>query len=192
MKLNPVHRAIAMRHRHDDAVRRLGVDDELRRQRLRLDHERVVPRGAHRQIAVREQPLAAMHNLGDLAVYRHAAADDARAERLADRLVAEADAEERDVAVAAYEVDAAAGAGGRSGSGRDDDRARSALDQRRGVERIVADDRQRDAGKAFDLLDQVVGEGVVVVDYDNGVVSGRAKDASRPCSSTRSPEEGTW
>ena len=121
-----------------------------------------------------------MHHLGHFAVHRNAAADDARAERLADRLVAEADAEKRDAVVRAYQFDAASRASWRSRSGRDDDRARSALDQRHRIERVVANDGQRDAGEAFDLLDQVVGEGVVVVDYDNRPVSGGAKDASRP------------
>jgi hypothetical protein len=99
-----------------------------------------------------------MHDLGHLAVYRHSAADDPRAEGLADRLMPEAYAEEGDVIVGAYQLDAASRAGWRPWSRRDDDRARSTVDQRRRIECVIADDRQRDAGEAFDLLDQVVGE----------------------------------
>ena len=129
-----------------------------------------------------------MHNLGHLPVHRQRAAHDARAKRFADRLMAEADAEEWNVCVRANEIDDAAGARRNAGTGRDYDRARTLGEQRVDVECVIAHDAQRGAGDALDLLDQVVGEGVVVVDDGDGRVNGGAKDASRPrVSPTRSP-----
>ena len=104
---------------------------------------------------------------------RHRAANDAPAKRFADRLMAEADAEKWDFLVGADEIDDAAGAGGRAGAGRDDDRFRVFRDQCGRIECVVADDANRSAGEALDLLDQVVSEGVVVIDDDEA----RAKEA---------------
>ena len=104
---------------------------------------------------------------------RHRAANDAGAERFADRLMPEADAEERDGFVFADQIDDASGARGSSGAGRDDDGLRLLRDQRGRIEGVVADDAHRAAGEPLDLLDQVVGEGVVVIDDDDG----QAKDA---------------
>src|SRR6188508_3863039 len=129
-----------------------------------------------------------MHDVGDLAVHGDRSADDVRAEGLADGLMPEADAEERDGAVGANEVDDAAGARRSARSGRDDDGARPVGDQRVGIEGVVAHDTQALARDALDLLDQVVGEGVVVIDYGDG-----AKDTSRLEASTRLPRVGrSW
>ena len=83
----------------------------------------------------------------------HRAANDAAAERLADRLMAEADAEEWDFFVGADEIDDAAGAGRGSRTGRDDDRLRLLGDQRGRIERVVANDANNVAGEPLDLLD---------------------------------------
>src|SRR5260370_41961327 len=114
-----------------------------------------------------------MSPLGHFAMNGHRAANDAAAERLADRLMAEADAEAWDFFVRADEIDDAAGAGRGSRTGRDDDRLRLLGDQRGRSERVVANDANSVAGEPLDLLDQVVGEGVVVIDDDDG----RAKEA---------------
>jgi hypothetical protein len=88
------------------------------------------------------------------------------------------DAEERDRFVRANQVHNPSGARRRPRSRRDDDRPRSLGNQRAGIERIVAQDAYRAAGEPLDLLDQVVGEGVVVVDDDDRITgSRRAKDA---------------
>jgi hypothetical protein len=98
-----------------------------------------------------------MNDVSHFAVYRNAPANDARAERFADRLMSETDAEERHVLFGLHQsldqIDAAAGARRRARAGRDHDRARIALDQRLRLERVVANDGQRDAGEALDLLD---------------------------------------
>jgi hypothetical protein len=107
-------------------------------------------------------------------VHRQLAPHDPRPERLGDGLMAEADAEQGDVAVRADQVDAAPGARRGAGSGRDDDGPRPRGEQLLRLERVVPDDVQPFARKALELLDQVVGEGVVVIDDGDG-----AKDTSR-------------
>ena len=68
----------------------------------------------------------------DLAVHRRRRADDLAAERLADRLVAEADAEDRDLARSGGDqVEADAGLVRRAGAGRQHDRLRLASPSRR-------------------------------------------------------------
>jgi hypothetical protein len=84
---------------------------------------------------------------------RHRSANDPAAERLADRLMAEADAEEWDFFVGADEIDDASGARRCSRAGRDDDRLRLFRKQFLRIERVIADDAHRAAGKPLDLLD---------------------------------------
>ena len=137
---------------HDHAVVRFSVDAKTIGQRCALDDQRVIARRLHRRRASREQPLAAVPHLGHFAVHRLRAARHARAERLAERLVAEAHAEERDVVVEADQIEDAPGARRRAGAGRDDDRVGLACEQRRRLEAVVADDIEPRAGKALDLL----------------------------------------
>ena len=99
-----------------------------------------------------------------LAVDGNASANDAGAERFADGLVPETDAEERDRFVGADQFEDAARARRRAGTGRNDDRLRLLIEERVDVEAIVAHDLQFERGDPLDLLDQVVGERVVVID----------------------------
>jgi hypothetical protein len=132
-----------------------------------------------------------VHHAGDLAVDRQLAAEDARAEGFADGLVTETDAEEGNRFVRANQVDDAAGAGRRAGTGGDDDGPRLRGDQCSRIEGVVANDVQRLAGETLELLNQIPGEGIVIVDDGDApeeVGAMRAKDASRPTAATRSPE----
>jgi hypothetical protein len=151
----------------------------------------VVASGLHRIGAAGEEALAVVMDRRDLAVDRLLAADDFRTESLADGLMAEADAEERDGGVEADEIENAAGAGGGAGAGRNDDGSGALGEERGGLEGVVADDAQRLAGQPLDLLDEIPGEGIVVV--DDGDRSGaqeriRAKETRRQCGrSSRAP-----
>ena len=108
-----------------------------------------------------------MSDIAHFSVDGKLAANDPRAERLADRLVSETDSEERDRLVGADEIEDASGTRRRPRSRRNDDCPRLRCDQSAGLEGVVANDVERGAGEALDLLDQVVGEGVVVIDYDD-------------------------
>src|SRR5438067_6079569 len=112
-----------------------------------------------------------MPHLGDLPMHRQARSHDAPAERLADSLMTETDAEKWNAFVEADQIDNAPGSRRRSRSRRDDDRSRLFRQQCGGIKRVVPNHTDIDAGKPLDLLNQVVGEGVVVIDDDD-----RAKD----------------
>ena len=99
-------------------------------------------------------------------MHRQTPAHDAPSECLADGLMAQADAEKWNALIEADQIDDAARPRRRSRPRRDHDRSRLFLEQRRRIERVVPNDTDIDAGKPLDLLNQVVGEGVVVIDDD--------------------------
>ena len=90
--------------------------------------------------------------------------DDAAAERLADRLVPEADAEQRHPARRlAHQLEADAGAVGVAGTRRQDDPLRRHGDRLGRGERVVAaHDEARP--EAADEVEKIVGKAVVVID----------------------------
>src|SRR5262249_49105010 len=108
MELDSEKRPRAMADGHDHAVLGLGIDAKKNRRRRAIDNQRVIARRLHRRRASFEQSLAAMPHRRDLAVHRRGAAHDARAERLAERLMTEADAEQRNVIVETDEIEDAA------------------------------------------------------------------------------------
>src|SRR5687767_7917670 len=110
MELDPEHRPPAVRDGHDRSILALGIDQQIVRQRFPRDDEGVVARGAHRDRASREQPLAGMPDLADLPMYGHSPAYHPRPERLGNGLMSKADAEKGDFVAGADQIDAAAGA----------------------------------------------------------------------------------
>ena len=104
----------------------------------------------------------------DLAVDGDGRAHHLAAEHLADRLMAEADAEDRDFrAGLADEVEADAGLARRARAGREDDRVGRAIDDVGHARRIVAHDLDLGAERT-EIVHQVPGEAVVIVDQDDG------------------------
>src|ERR1700690_3731623 len=96
MELHAVHRQARMRETYHQAVAGFGIDGELARHAGALDHERMIARGVERPVDAAEHAGAGVLDLEHLAVRRRRAHDFA-AERLSDRLMTEADAEDRDV-----------------------------------------------------------------------------------------------
>ena len=93
-------------------------------------------------------------------------ADDASAEGLADALVAQADAEDRDLAGEAFDGGQRdARFVGRAGAGREYDAFRGEFGDPVGVDLVIAVDPHLFTQLA-EVLHQVVGEGVVVVDHE--------------------------
>ena len=87
-------------------------------QRVGLDHEAVVARGLERIVEAGEERAAVVVDHVGLAVHEILGADDLAAERLAHRLMAEADAQQRQLAfepLAAFdEMPASVGVQGRA------------------------------------------------------------------------------
>ena len=108
----------------------------------------------------------------DLAVHRGGRADDVAAECLADRLMAEADAEDRDSPRGGGdEVQADAGLVRSAGTGGEHDRFRLAREGVAYGELVVAHDLAPGANVAQEV-DEVEGEAIVVVDQqDHGDAS---------------------
>src|SRR3954469_24903826 len=84
-----------MAQAHDDAVLRLCRNLETRRQRVSLDDQRVVSARVEIVAKPREDRLSIVTDFRRFAVHQLRRANDAPAKRLAHRLVAQADAEQR-------------------------------------------------------------------------------------------------
>src|SRR6185503_5809595 len=95
MELHRFKRQRRVAQTHDDAVVRPGRHDELGRQRLLVDHERVIAGRDGPLWHSEEQTLAVVRDEAGLSVARLGSADDAGAERDRGALEAEADAERR-------------------------------------------------------------------------------------------------
>ena len=98
------------------------------------------------------------------------ACDDCRAERLADRLVPEAHAEERDAGIRrrADDRDRRAGGRGRARAGRDEHAAIRRHDGCRGIRRDrVGLDEIGVGAELVEIADEGVDEAVVVVDHED-------------------------
>ena len=129
-----------------------------------LDRERMVARGRQRRRKVGENAAAVVDDRRHLAVHHALRANDLPAERLADRLVAEAYAQDRNPSGEALDQrHRNPGLAGRARPGRDDDLFRLPRRDLLESERVVAMDVNVRAQLA-EILDEVVGEAVVVVD----------------------------
>ncbi len=167
MKLHAPHRVLAVPH----GVNLRGVvhgrrgDLERVGEGLALDDERMVPHHLQRTRHALEQPGAVVAHARGLAVHHPARrADHAPAIRLADRLMSEAYAEDRDVgAVSPDRGDADPRLCRRARSGRQHYRVRREFGDALHRDRIVADD-VRPLPQFAEVLDEVVREGIVVVD----------------------------
>jgi hypothetical protein len=155
--------AVADRH-HDIRAGRRAL--ELGGQ-LRVGDQRVIAPAAQRVRQASEDSGAVVVDLGLLAVDR-LAADRAAAERLDHRLMAEADAECGDPGLreGPRRLDRDPGVRGSTRAGRDHQSSVTALDQLGDRRLVVADDLDLGAELA-QVLDEVVGERVVVVDHEH-------------------------
>src|SRR3990172_10541557 len=97
MELHPVDPAAFMLEPHDQAVLGLGGDGETGGQAMPLHDQRMIARRLERVGDVVEYPLAAMVNARQLAVHQDGRADHLAAIGLADRLMAKANPEDRQV-----------------------------------------------------------------------------------------------
>src|SRR5947209_20603797 len=123
MKLHAMYRQGLVRSAHHQPVAGLRGDGEFIRKGGAIDHQRMIARGFEGSVDAAEDALALMRDLGELAVHRYRCAHDLAAERLADGLQAEADAEHRDFFCCLFdELEANARLVRRAGTGREHDR----------------------------------------------------------------------
>ena len=113
-----MRRELAVANAHDLAVLRPGRHFQSGRQRFALDGERVVARGGEGAGQAAEDARVGVMHRGSLAMHELAGMHDPAAEGGADRLVAEADAEQRQLAGEGLDRrHRDAGLGRRAGSG---------------------------------------------------------------------------
>ena len=133
-----------------------------------LDHQRMIARRLERRVDAAENSAALVADFRQLAVHRRRRAHHLAAERLADRLMAEADAEDRNVsarpcAIRSRQMPASLGV---QGPGESTMASGSAAMNRGGRDLVVAmhDDVRP---QLAEIMHQVEGEAVVVVDQHN-------------------------
>src|SRR4051812_18577725 len=95
MELNTVDRKPAVRQSHHQVVVGLGGNREIIRKIVAIDHKGMIARRAERPVDAAKYAGAFVLHLGELAVHWHRRAHHVGPERLADRLMAETDPEDR-------------------------------------------------------------------------------------------------
>jgi len=150
---------------HDLAVLGPGGDLEAVRQRVALDGERVVTRAGEWIRQAGKDAAIAVCYLRDLAVHQALGVHDAPAKSFADRLMAEADAEQRNLArERADRRRRNPGLRRRSRPGRDDEIVGRKLGDLGKRNRVVAK-HLHVLTEFAEILHEVVSEGIVVVDH---------------------------
>ena len=164
VELHAVDRALDMAKAHDFAVAGMGGGAQARWQGFRLDGERVIARRREGAGQAGEQAGGVMVNRAGLAVHDLLGRDDITAKGLADRLVTEADAEQGQVGgELADDVETDAGTVRITRAGRENNARRL---QRQGLgctHGVIADDARR-RPQFLEIMHQVEGETVVIVD----------------------------
>ena len=169
MELHPFHGELAVAQPHDDAVVCPGAGLEACGKIPH--HQRVVAGGREGIRDAAEDGESVVVDVGGLAVDGELAPRHHGAEGLADRLMAKAHPQDGDHACeAAHQADADAGLVGGTRSGRHHDVRGFALQDLLHRDRVVAVDGDVAGGYLPQVLHQVVGEGIVVVeDQDVGL-----------------------
>src|SRR6202158_3288859 len=164
MELHAVHRMLLVRHRHHEPVVGLGGDFELGGHAIALDDERVITRRLERRVDAAQHPFTLVLDGRELAVHGNGGAHPVAAIGAADRLVAEADAENRHaVAEPLDEFERNTGFFRGAGTGRNYDRVGARLGQRIDGDLVVP--MHFDLGPEHaDGMHEVPGEAVIVID----------------------------
>ncbi len=167
MELHPVHGPAPVLEPHDLAVVGPGGDLQLFRQILPAHRQRMVAGRGEGAGDVLEQALAGVVNLAGLAVHQRLGADHFPAIGLADRLVAEADPQDRQLRRrGAQQRQADPRLIGRAGPGRQDHPLRPHRQRVLHRDLVVAPD-SRLRPQLVHIVDEVVGEAVVVIDHQD-------------------------
>src|SRR5208337_3183532 len=171
MELHAVYGAVAVRHRHDQPVVGFGGHLELVRRGRALDDERMIARRLERPVEPAKDSSGVVLDARDLAMHGDWRPHHLAAEGLPDRLMAEADAEERRrLARRPHEVEADARLVRRAGTGRENDRVRLRGQSLLHADLIVPPHRDVCAELA-EIVDEVEREAVIVVDQGDALHS---------------------
>src|ERR1700730_4904678 len=163
MELHAVHRVLLMRHRHHEAVVGLGGDFELGGHAIALDDERMIARRLEWRVDAAEHTFALVLDGGELAVHGNRGAHHVAAISGTDRLMPEADAENRHaVAEPLDEFERNTGLVRGAGTGGNHDRVGARLGKRINGDLFVA--------MHFDLgpehangMHEIPGEAVIII-----------------------------
>ena len=171
------------------AVLELGPGSHFQavRQRLALDHQRVVAGHGQRLVEAGEHALVLVENRTGLAVHHLTGAHHVAAEGLTNALVTQAHAEDRQLAGKVQDgLDGHTRLGRRAGAGRNHDALRLERFDLSDGQLIVAD--HMDIGTQLaQVLHHVVGKGVVVIDHQQHVGVSLTAQTVR-----RGSPRGTW
>lgn len=171
MELHAPDREVAVPQAHHEAVVGPRSDFEASREGLALDDERVVAGRVERIGQSLEEVGVVVEDRRGLAMHQVRGAEDAAAVDVPDGLVAKADAEQRLLAgEGADHVAGHAGFGGRTRTRRDHHAVRIQRERFLDRDLVVAEDLLLHAELA-EVLHQVVGEGVVVIDDQEHVLT---------------------
>src|SRR5579885_201976 len=165
MELHALDAKRAMAEAHDLVFRCASADFEAFGHRIPFDDQRMVAHRVERTWNRFEDGLAVVEDRRGLAMHQARCADDPSAKRFADALMAEADAEDRQLRrKLTQDRHRDAGFFRRARAGRDHNRVGSERARTSNVDRIVAPDDDFGSQLA-EVLDEVVGKRVVVVDH---------------------------
>ena len=173
MELHAFDGMMAMPQAHDGAgavfLGGPGADFEFGWQIFFFDDERVITRGRHRHGKSLKHCPVVMHHRAGFAVHEMSGTNHAAAEGFADGLMSQANAEDGNFSrEVADEGDADSGLVRRAGARRDDDSL--GLQGLHFVDGdLVVASHLNLCAQFADVLDQVVGERIVVVEYENHV-----------------------
>jgi len=160
-----------MPHAHDLTFLRLGRDFQAIRQRFALNDQGMIPGGGERIGHIAKKVLAVVADLRRFAVHDAVVDNHVPAERVADTLVAEANAQQRHfLPKSSNDVVGQTGFARRTGTGRDKDAFGIQFADLVEGNLVVASNFQRDLHLA-QILDEVVGERIVIV-YDQNHEAG--------------------
>ena len=169
VKLHTVHGQRLVAHTHNFAVVRPGCYFKALRQRLALDDQRMIACCGERIGQSAEYAVAVVVNLRSLAVHQRLGVNDLAAKSLSNALVAEANAEQRDFTGEVLDRgNRNTGFVRRTGAGRDDKVLRIQFFDLLHGDFIVAV-YQHFFAEFGEILHQVIGKGVVIVDHQQHV-----------------------
>src|SRR5579885_1533503 len=186
VKLYAVYGKVLVHYAHAEPVARFGIDGERAWHTSAFHDQGMIPRRPERSIDADEKPSAAVADLGQLSMHRRGPHDLA-AERLADCLMTEADAEDRDLMCRLFdqiEADACFGRG--AGTRREHDSFRARGNDRLCRDLVIAMDDNL-ISLSPQIMYEVECKAVVVVDQDDHVCLPVQRFTAAPMGGQASP-----